>query len=150
MTDGYGNSRVMKFSPSGGFIKSWGALGKGPSQFNIPHSIVIDASGRLLVGDRENNRIQIFNDDGKLLDIWSGFAPYGLAFNKAGELFVADGRASRVVRLDSSGKVRQSWGTKGKKPGQFEMPHMLGFDARATCSWPRSTGCVCKSSRRSD
>lgn len=129
VTDGYGNSRVMKFSPSGAFIQSWGVLGKSPGQFNLPHSIVIDASGRLLVGDRENNRIQIFNAEGKLLDIWGGFAPYGLALNKEGEVFVADGRANRVVRLNKSGKVQQSWGKKGKKAGQFDMPHMLSFDA---------------------
>jgi DNA-binding beta-propeller fold protein YncE len=129
VTDGYGNSRVMKFSPSGAFIKSWGTLGKAPGQFTLPHSIVIDGSGRLLVGDRENNRIQIFSEDGKLLDIWSGFAPYGLALSKEEEVFVADGRANKVLRLSASGKVRQSWGKKGKQPGQFDMPHMLAFDA---------------------
>jgi DNA-binding beta-propeller fold protein YncE len=128
VSDGYGNSRVMKFSPSGAFIKSWGTRGKDRGQFNLPHAILIDAAGRLLVADRENDRIQIFDRDGKWLDAWEGFAPFGMAFNPDGVLFVADGRANKVLRLDTSGKVQQSWGQKGTAPGEFELPHMLGFD----------------------
>ncbi|MCX7421011.1 MAG: peptidyl-alpha-hydroxyglycine alpha-amidating lyase family protein [Planctomycetia bacterium] len=129
VTDGYGNTRVMKFSSEGRFLKSWGIPGKKPGEFNLPHSIVIDAHGRLLVGDRENDRIQIFDDEGKWLDEWQGFAPYGLAFNADGQLFVADARAHQILRLDTAGKVRQRWGKHGKAPGEFGLPHMLGFDA---------------------
>lgn len=129
VADGYGNSRVIKFSPSGAFLASWGRRGAKPGEFHLPHSILVDAKGRVLVGDRENNRIQVFDPDGKLLDVWEGFAPYGLAFNSAGQLFVADGRANQILRLDEQGKVAQRWGAKGAAPGQFQMPHMLAFDA---------------------
>jgi DNA-binding beta-propeller fold protein YncE len=129
ISDGYGNSRVLKFSPNGGFIKTWGTPGVRGGEFNLPHSIVVDAKERVLVGDRENNRIQVFDLDGKPLAIWRGYAPYGLAFDPSGNLFVADGRANKVNLLDSAGKVKKSWGRKGPKPGQFDLAHMLAFDS---------------------
>lgn len=129
VSDGYGNSRVMKFSPSGGYLGSWGTAGKGPGQFKLPHSILLDSQGRLLVGDRENNRIQLFDLEGKLLGAWRGPAPYGLAQDAAGNRFVADGRANQVLLLDEHGKVQRRWGGKGTAPGKFEMPHMLALDS---------------------
>lgn len=129
ISDGYGNSRVLKFSPNGGFIKTWGTPGVRGGEFNLPHSIIVDAKERVLVGDRENNRIQVFDLDGKPLAIWRGYAPYGLAFDHSGNLFVADGRANKVNLLDSAGKVKKSWGRKGPKPGQFDLAHMLAFDS---------------------
>jgi DNA-binding beta-propeller fold protein YncE len=129
VSDGYGNSRVLKFSADGKLIKKWGTAGTGPGEFNLPHAIVVDSRGRVLVGDRENNRIQIFDPDGKLLEIWRGFAPYGLALNKEGVLFVADGRAHQVLCFDAAGKVQQRWGQKGAAPGELNLPHMLSFDA---------------------
>ncbi|HSG72511.1 MAG TPA: peptidyl-alpha-hydroxyglycine alpha-amidating lyase family protein [Planctomycetaceae bacterium] len=128
VSDGYGNSRVMKFAASGKFLSSWGRKGKGPGEFNLPHSIVIDAKGRILVGDRENDRVQIFDSEGTLLEIWPGFAPYGMEFNADGVLFVADGRANKVLQLDATGKVVSSWGSKGNGPGEFDLPHMLAVD----------------------
>lgn len=129
VSDGYGNSRVLKFSPNGGFIKTWGTPGVRGGEFNLPHSIIVDAKNRVLVGDRENSRIQVFDLDGKPLAIWRGYAPYGLAFDPSGNLFVADGKANKVNLLDAAGKVKKSWGRKGPKPGQFDMPHMLAFDS---------------------
>lgn len=129
VSDGYGNSRVLKFAADGRCLKSWGMRGKNPGEFHLPHSLLIDSRGRLLVGDRENNRIQIFNLDGELLDHWDGFAPYGLAMDQAGEVFVADARASQILRLNAEGKVVQRWGKKGTAPGEFNLPHMLAFDS---------------------
>jgi sugar lactone lactonase YvrE len=64
ISDGHGNSRIAKFDKNGKFIKTWGNKGSGPGQFDDPHSIAIDAKGNLYVGDRENHRIQIFDNDG--------------------------------------------------------------------------------------
>lgn len=129
VSDGYGNSRVMKFSAAGSFLKSWGTKGKGPGEFDLPHAVIMDSKGRLLVGDRENERIQLFDADGQFLDQWTGFAPYGIAINGDGRVFVADAQANQILRLDASGKVQQRWGQKGTGPGEFEIPHMLAFDA---------------------
>ena len=59
-------ARVLKFDKNGKFLKSWGKLGKGPGEFDQPHALAMDSKGRLFVGDRSNNRIQIFDQDGNL------------------------------------------------------------------------------------
>ena len=109
-------------------VTSWGQKGSSRGEFNLPHAVLVDAAGRVLVGDRENKRIQIFDADGKWLDTWEGFSPFGLAFDPQGVLYVADGYDNKLLRLNASGKVEQSWGQKGTVAGQFELPHMLGFD----------------------
>ncbi|MEQ8635057.1 peptidyl-alpha-hydroxyglycine alpha-amidating lyase family protein [Gimesia maris] len=129
ISDGYGNSRVMKFAANGKYLGQWGTPGKGPGEFNLPHSILVDAKGRVLVGDRENDRVQIFDLEGNLREIWTGFAPYGMEFDSRGNLFVADGRANKVLQLNASGKVENSWGKTGKRPGEYNLPHMLAVDA---------------------
>ncbi len=71
MTDGYGNARVHKFSPDAKYQFSWGEPGTAPGQFNLPHGVWIDRRGRVLVADRENDRVQVFDQNGKLLSVWS-------------------------------------------------------------------------------
>ena len=129
VTDGYGNSRVLKFTAAGRLIKSWGTKGKSVGEFVIPHAIVRDGRGRLLVGDRENDRIQVFTEDGEFLEQWPGFAPYGIVLDSQGRVFVADGRANQVLRLDAQGRVAERWGKKGAGAGEFDLPHMLDFDS---------------------
>lgn len=130
ITDGYGNSRVMKFTREGRLIKQWGVKGKGEGEFNIPHAIVLDSKGNLYVGDRENDRVQVFDTDGKFLKVWNeSGAPYGL-FLAAERLFVADGRAGWVKALGPDGKTVGRLGERGTAAGQFQMPHMLCVDSR--------------------
>jgi DNA-binding beta-propeller fold protein YncE len=131
VSDGYGNSRVVKFSKEGKFLKEWGKKGAGEGEFNLPHSIVLDGRGRVYVGDRENNRIQIFDGDGKYLGQWkeSG-APYGLFLMPDGQMLVADGRAFGVTVLDAEGKKLTKWGEKGTGAGQFGAPHWVCADSR--------------------
>lgn len=130
ITDGYGNARVLKFDRTGKLLKQWGTKGKGEGEFNLPHSIAVGAKGELYVGDRENNRVQLFDGEGKFLGQWkeSG-APYGL-FLAGDRLFVADGRANWVRVLGPDGKSVGRFGEKGTGDGQFLMPHMLCLDSR--------------------
>ena len=128
VSDGYGNNRVMKFTAAGRFIKSWGTKGTKSGEFDLPHAIVMDSKNRILVGDRENERIQLFDAEGNYLEQWPGFVPYGIAINGDNQVFVADADANQVVRLDESGKVQQHWGKKGSGLGEFDTPHMLAFD----------------------
>lgn len=67
ITDGYVNSRVAKYDRHGDWVKSWGSPGKGPGQFNTPHTIAIDREDRIYVGDRGNRRIQVFDTDGNFI-----------------------------------------------------------------------------------
>jgi DNA-binding beta-propeller fold protein YncE len=71
VTDGYRNARVHRFARDGRLVKSWGKPGKGEGEFHLPHSIAVDADGRLYVADRSNKRIQIFSPDGDFLGQWS-------------------------------------------------------------------------------
>ena len=64
ITDGYVDSRVAKYDKNGDWVKQWGEKGKGPGEFNTPHTIVIDRNNNLYVGDRGNRRIQVFDTDG--------------------------------------------------------------------------------------
>jgi len=121
----------MKFSRDGKLLKQWGSKGTGDGEFNVPHAIVFDVkNGLLYVGDRENDRVQVFDTDGKFLKEWRETeAPYGL-FLAGDRLFVADGRAGWVKVLGPDGKSVGRLGEKGTSPGQFQMPHMLCVDSR--------------------
>lgn len=85
------NNRVVKFNKNGKFLKEWGKKGSGPGEMSEPHTIAMDARGRLLVGDRENNRIQIFDQDGHYIAQWRQFGrPSGIAIAKDDTLYVTD------------------------------------------------------------
>jgi DNA-binding beta-propeller fold protein YncE len=86
-----GNNRIVKFSADGKFIKQWGTKGSAPGRIHEPHTIAFDSQGRLFVGDRVNNRIQIFDQEGKLLAIWYQFGrPSGIFITKDDTIYVAD------------------------------------------------------------
>jgi len=126
VADGYGNSRVVKFDRDGNFIKAWGSLGTGPGEFDLPHSVAVDAKGRVFVGDRENQRIQVFDADGRFLEQWTGIGyPYGLVITPDQHVWMADGGYDRIVELDASGKVLGAFGAPGHAAGQFAWPHFL-------------------------
>jgi len=131
VSDGYGNARVARFSKEGKFLGEWGKRGKAAGEFHLPHSIRTDDRGRVYVGDRENNRVQVFDADGKFLEAWNqSGAPYGLCLSSDGLLFVADGRAGRINILDKQGTVVGRIGGPGTEPGQFKMPHAVAQDSR--------------------
>jgi DNA-binding beta-propeller fold protein YncE len=73
VSDGYAGHRVHRFSPDGQLVQSWGALGAEPGQFVNPHAVWVMSDGRVVIVDRENDRLQVFTPDGELLDIWKGF-----------------------------------------------------------------------------
>ncbi|HLH29762.1 MAG TPA: peptidyl-alpha-hydroxyglycine alpha-amidating lyase family protein, partial [Terriglobia bacterium] len=92
-------ARVYKFSKDGKLIKTWGKLGTGPGEFDQPHALAMDSKGRLFVGDRNNNRIQIFDQDGKFIDQWKQFSrPSGLYIDKKDVLYAADSESESVSR----------------------------------------------------
>ena len=95
VSDGYANSRVHKFSPDGRLLHSWGRPGKrGPGEFHIPHGIWVHWDGRVLVCDRENNRIQLFTGDGEYLGMWTDLA-------RPCDIFVDHDGIAYVVELDA-------------------------------------------------
>jgi sugar lactone lactonase YvrE len=98
VADGHGqmtNARIVKFSKDGKFIKAWGKKGSGPGEFDIPHTIAMDSQGRIFVGDRNNNRVQIFDQDGYFLAEWKQFGrPSGIYITKDDTIYVVDSESN--------------------------------------------------------
>lgn len=127
VADGYRNARVIKFDREGRFLFEWGRPGKGPGEFHLPHSIAIDKNGRVYVGDRENQRIQIFSPEGNYITEWRHGYPYGIAFDHESHLWMGDGIHNRVVRIDPDGRAVDSFELPvDKKDGTGA--HMVAVD----------------------
>ena len=77
VSDGYGGHRVHKFSADGELLLSWGKQGTGPGEFALLHNIWVDERERVLICDRENDRIQLFNSDGDFLEEWTDLSSPG-------------------------------------------------------------------------
>ena len=91
VADGYGNSAIHRFSPEGQHLGSWGRPGAGPGQFTTPHGIWIDSDERVLVADRENNRVQLFSPDGDFYGEWADlYHPMDIYVDGAGIVYVTD------------------------------------------------------------
>ena len=91
------NNRVVKYSPDGTFIKSWGREGYGPGEFKSLHALEIDKRGRLFVADRGNRRLQIFDQEGNYIAQWTQFGmPSGLCFDQNDNIYVADSESDNV------------------------------------------------------
>ncbi len=117
ISDGYGNARVHQFSPDGQLRKSWGEPGSGPGEFNLPHGVAIDTQGRVLVADRENNRIQVFTPDGEFVSEYTDLIrPCALYVDDDGMIYVAElGRShGRVSILSPEGQVLARWTIEGE------------------------------------
>lgn len=156
VTDGYGNQRVVHFDEKGRFVAAWGRAdnkaGSQPGEFSTPHMIVIDSKGRLYVADRSNARIQVFDRDGNVLDVWRDLiVPWGLWITPNDEIWacgstpmprnlvdVAYGIPPKdqiVLKFDTNGRIRQVWGIpKGEEgreqPGDGIWIHCLAIDSQ--------------------
>lgn len=148
VSDGYGNARVHVFSPDGRLMTSFGEPGTGPGQFKIPHGVAVLADGRVLVADRENDRIQVFEPIGAFIEEWTDVqrptqlvqGPDGLLYvaelgwrrgqkTPKGEEFSAD-RPGRLSVLDPGGRVLARFGGGAPNtPGNFTAPHSVAVDS---------------------
>lgn len=151
VADGYGNCRVHRFSHDGELLQSWGEPGTGPGQFHLPHGITVASDGRVLVCDRENDRIQVFDPAGRYLDQWTDVQrPCNLTIDADGLVYVAElwrpkGKGSfvhgvamtdqpgRVSIFDLNGRRQGQWGGSSEHrdaPGNFIAPHDITVDSR--------------------
>jgi sugar lactone lactonase YvrE len=104
------NARILKFDKTGKLTATWGKKGTGPGEFDQPHALAMDSRGRIFVGDRSNNRIQILDQTGKVLDTWYQFSrPSGIYIDAQDNIYVADSESGSVTRDASRNPVRTEW-----------------------------------------
>ena len=126
-----GDARVLKFDRTGTFITSWGGKGTGPGQFQVAHGIAIDAQGLVWVMDRENQRIQVFDQSGKYVrEMKYAGLPCSIDIGKQ-HIYMVNGFAGQVVQMDLSGKVLAALGKPGKGPGEFGEAHFIAVSPKA-------------------
>lgn len=135
ISDGYGNSRVVKYDKDGNWVKAWGQRGTNPGEFHTPHTIAADAKGNVYVGDRENRRIQVFDNDGNFLKQWTNVgAPWAICITPGPNqvLYSSDSVPGRIYKLDLNGKILGVFGKAGKQLGQFGWVHEIACPSENT------------------
>jgi hypothetical protein len=108
VSDGYGNSRIVKITAGGHWLKTVGTYGKGQDQFIIPHSVAMDTQDNLYVADRNNSRIQVYDTDLNYKTTYTGMgSPWGICVSPGSPqyLFSGDGTTGKIYKIDLSGKV---------------------------------------------
>jgi sugar lactone lactonase YvrE len=129
-TPGKGDPRVLKFDRMGKFIKSWGGAGTEPGKFNVAHGLAFDAKGLLWVADRENERIQVFDEDGKYIrEMKYAGLPCGMDIGKQ-YVYMVNGFAGQLLRLDLEGNVLAAVGKSGKGVGEFGEAHYVAVSPK--------------------
>jgi hypothetical protein len=157
VSDGYGNSRVHKYTPAGKLLMSWGQPGTGEGEFNIVHNICCDADGWVYVADRENHRVQVFDGNGKFETQRQNLhRPCGLCmpYGRQPIFYVGEvGPAAAVSRdipnlgprvsiVDRQGKLLGRFGDTpaGTELGKFLAPQVLRWTRAATFMSARFPG----------
>lgn len=130
VADGYVNARIIKFDKDGNYLFEWGSKGSGPGQFDLVHSLAIDAQGRIYASDRRNHRIQVFDAEGTFLDEWPNVgSPTRLVITEDQYLWMTDADYNRIAKFDLNGKRLTYWGVSGDAPGAFDNLHNFDVDS---------------------
>ncbi len=122
VADGYGNSNVHRFAADGSLLKTWGRPGRNPGQFTTPHAIWVDRFDKVLVADRENNRVQVFDREGRFIAAWGDFYhPMKIWIDDRDLVFVTD-QIPRITLLSPDGDL------VGRCRGAINGAHGIGGD----------------------
>lgn len=134
VSDGYGNKKIHKFNASGELIKSWGTFGTGPGEFAIVHNLTIDDDDLIYVCDRENNRIQIFDDDGNYINEWDDLLMPGDVWIHDGVFYVVEQTAQGGVSIwTKEGELITRWyGDRGPGKGSIISGHGITVDSEGS------------------
>jgi DNA-binding beta-propeller fold protein YncE len=125
-----GDPRVLKFDKTGKFITTWGGKGTEPGKFEVAHGVEFDAKGLLWVTDRENQRIQVFDTDGKYIrDMKYAGLPCGLHMGED-FIYMVNGFAGQILKLDLAGKVLAALGKPGPGLGEFGEAHYIAVSPK--------------------
>ena len=148
VADGYANAHVHRYDPDGNYLGTWGESGTDVGQLNIVHNIDVDRNGYVYIGDRENHRVQIFDENGKYETQWVNMSRAAAVYiDKRGPrdiVYVGEyfaGIASNAIGADLGPRVsvyhtdgtllarvgRESY---GDSPGRFYSPHGIAVDSK--------------------
>lgn len=107
VSDGYGqNKRILKYNSKFEFIEEWGSKGTAPGQFAIPHALLVGSDNKVYVADRDAWRVQVFDDNGKLLEVWPHIGRvFDIVESSDHHFFCFDATTARITEVDSQGKV---------------------------------------------
>ena len=127
VTDGYGNARVHKFAADGAHLFSWGEPGSGPGQFTLPHAVWIDRHGCVMVCDRENDRVQVFDQQGNFLRAWPTrlIGPAVFYVDPDDVVYIPEHNGGLVSVLTLEGERLAQWGDPS-----FRSCHGIWGDSR--------------------
>ena len=131
--DGYWNSRIIKYNADGEYVMEWGELGSGPGQFDLVHGVAVDRDRRVYVGDRTNNRIQVFTENGDFIEEWPDISdPVGVFIDENDGVWVISARLNRILKYSLEGELQYYLGayggTRGGFAGGLSRPHQLAVD----------------------
>ena len=148
VADGYANTRVVKFDKDGKYLMAWGEKGtppeKRPGYFNNVHGVAVDTqTRRVFVNDRQNHRVQVFDENGKYLTEWSFGPPpsdvHLFIISADRYLWAFDRGTSKMLKYDLDGNFLYSWGTWGDFPGASGACTASASIRKATSTSPKST-----------
>jgi DNA-binding beta-propeller fold protein YncE len=134
VADGYGNSRVVKFDKHGKFIKTWGSRGNAPGQFHTVHTIAVDAKGNVFVGDRENHRIQVFDNDGNFKTQYLNVGdPWAICITPGPHQYLYSSNSNdtdamdkgEIYKMEVDGTILGKFGKAGKQLKDFGSVHEI-------------------------
>lgn len=131
VSDGYVNSRVVKYRKDGEYMLQWGKKGTGDGEFDLVHDVTIDSKGRVYVADRTNARVQVFDANGKFLGKWNDLGnPWGLFYAaREDAIYMADGQNNRILKLNLDGQILGQLGSFGKAAGKLDFAHHIAVDS---------------------
>jgi hypothetical protein len=113
--DGYQNGRVVRYNAEGEFLSEFGSVGSGPGQFDLVHGVAVDRESRIYVSDRMNHRIQIFTEDGTLVDTWPEiWDPVAIMIDVNDFVWILDATLNRILKYDMDGRLLDYFGTYGE------------------------------------
>jgi len=139
VSDGYGNSRVVKYDKNGRFVASVGTKGSAPGQFNLPHTLAVDAKGNVYVGDRSNRRIQVFDDDLAFKAVYDNVgAPWAVCVSPGPHQYLFSSNSypdandstlatvtGEIYKMELDGTIVGKFGKAGKQLGEFSGLHEI-------------------------
>jgi len=134
-------NQVVKVSPNGDTLATWGSDGRGPGQFHRPSAVALDADGNVYVADSGNDRVQKLSPSGQVVAMWQYclpgsnpcapapdqapghfFDPEGIAIDGQGNVYVSEVNNNRVQKLDRDGKSQAVFS------GPFSSPMGMSVD----------------------